>query len=312
MARLFRSLQMGLLAGALCSSLALAQEVKPLKLPVILKPMPQRPVSLTPAAKFSQGIKLFGAYDVMGPNCSLPAALGSFTSEVGFYPNNHKLNYSPDGKPLTVGFHVSMMTKILNDAFSIFTMAGDNRLSGRHVCLGMINYAKGPNAISHPQGYVLFDPRFMFIVAREPGNNAAAVPTVLMHEFAHQLQFWFGDPFRADKSHRRTELAADCIAGAIQAMRAAISPNLNFNAYASGIPASVAKLGDLNFEGVDHHGTDIERNTVAKFGVDAIVAHVTKNKTITGIKVIGIMNACNKFIADRDKTYGPNWPNVGY
>src|SRR5690606_24113289 len=93
---------------------------------------------------------------------------------------------------------------------------------------------------------------------------------------SHQLQYWNRDPYTLDKSalrisSRQSELAADCMAGALLAMHI-LEPVLQrtqewAEVGIEGLMAVTDLFGDYNYEDADHHGTPFERTLAAQQGV---------------------------------------------
>jgi hypothetical protein len=116
---------------------------------------------------------------------------------------------------VTVG---AMADGVVGDLTPIMTAlrdAGGSDIDGHHVC---VVPATGVGvALSTSNGFIAFEPAAIIQINElvpDAERSMYSVVVVFAHEFAHQLQYWYGNPFEGDKSMRRTELAADCMGSA--------------------------------------------------------------------------------------------------
>ena len=186
---------------------------------------------------------------------------------------------------------------------------GDEIAARRHVCVGMADFSpQGPNARSYPAGYIMVDPRVLaFIQSQHPESLLRGSENMfLAHEFAHQVQFWNApQPFFTDPSVRRLELAADCVAGALERSSAAsawkalgspASAANGFQSYATRALADQAHfVGDDDVNSEHHHGRPAERLRAVLAGADIIesrlVAAGGSTGGVTGAWLLGQCNA---------------------
>ena len=85
------------------------------------------------------------------------------------------------------------------------------------------------------------------------------------HEFAHLCQYRtsaYDDLMAGQKTSKRVELHADCMAGYYLGLRKSEHPGASL--YRTGL--QVWKIGDIQFNSPTHHGTPEERVTTAEFG----------------------------------------------
>ncbi len=122
------------------------------------------------------------------------------------------------------------------------------------------------NALSFPEGYILFGKNLSWSVVSGQGSSAA-LAGAMAHEFAHQAQFRFGWINNGASTSRTVELEADAFGGYYMVL-------------GKGFPASVIdqyyallqSMGDFQFNSPSHHGTPSERKSAGAIGV-AVAIH---------------------------------------
>ena len=97
-----------------------------------------------------------------------------------------------------------------------------------------------------------------------------SVTVAFAHELAHQLQYWYGDPFADDKTVRHTELAADCMGTAFVAM--AQPDGWIMAEVERGAVGALQAYADLRFKSASHHGTRVDRGRMAHDGIAMVEA----------------------------------------
>lgn len=157
-----------------------------------------------------------------------------------------------------------------NKALAPLLAAGDGDLPNRHVCVGMYPFQTF-NAFSSPAGAIGIDPS----VHREfnetlKERTMASFDQVILHELAHQFQFWYGNSFLSDANVRRSELTADCIGSALNGLLWRQSSLYGWEQVRAGVIESARQVGDAQFEDQKHHGTRIERMQAAWAGINLV------------------------------------------
>ncbi len=258
---------------------------------------------LTPDERAAVGDTTYGVFDIADPARCPPAAVKRFIL-AGLIAPETDLGKNALGQPITAKGYAENMRQTLQRALDQLKANGDTVAASRHLCVGLADFGdKGPNAISMRKGYIVADPRLTNLVNSLPDRTMFSLDMFWVHELAHQLQYWNGNPFEKDARDRRTELAADCAASAIVAMR--WSEPFALKDAADGVVAAAVSVGDLAHESSGHHGTPVERRAAARAGVDAVLAARTRGARLpTGKELLG---TCNGYIVARDKASGPNW-----
>ena len=97
-----------------------------------------------------------------------------------------------------------------------------------------------------------------------------SVTVAFAHELAHQIQYWYGDPFDGDKTVRRTELAADCMGTTFVAMTQ--PDGWIMGQVEKGAVGALQAYADLKFRSKGHHGTRVDRGRMAQGGIALVAA----------------------------------------
>ena len=168
----------------------------------------------------------------------------------------------------------AMADGVVDDLTPIMTAlrdAGGSDIDGHHVC---VVPATGVGvALSTSNGFIAFEPAAIIGINElvpDAERSMYSVVVVFAHEFAHQLQYWYGNPFEGDKSMRRTELAADCMGSAFVAMTQ--PSGWIMEQVHKGVVGALQAYADLKFRSVMHHGTHVDRAQLAHAGVELVTS----------------------------------------
>ena len=257
---------------------------------------------LSPQEFFEKGYHVHGAFDVNDVTKCSP--LAKFTKVgLGFMTNDQVSNFSDkDGKvlgSLSVKSHVTETVGKLNQLIDLLIANGDETAAQHHVCVGLYNYGT-INAKSYEQGYIAADPLLIYEVSVTPGDTALSNDMIYAHEFGHQIQFSHLNPFLLDRiaglTSRRNELSADCLGAAMLTLRMQSADRDQWESQAPGILETVKGVADLDYTGLDHHGTYLERMRAAMEGIDIVTKFHKTHLAMVGVTGQYLMNACNSFI----------------
>lgn len=197
--------------------------------------------------------------------------------------NHNTLNYTHKkghARRINVGDSLKIMLKNYNFVLTQFVQNGDVILQNRHFCIGFMDvYA--PDAKSAAEGIILFDPR-IYQLLDEFETNMHSQLMLEMHELAHQLQFIHkmkvtrdpqsgqsgvtdvvGQYLTNDKTIKRFELTADCMAGAMTHLLYPIDASFA----AQGLMMAGIAYGDFEVGSPDHHGQPLERAVAVNRGL---------------------------------------------
>jgi len=261
----------------------------------------------SPMEKSVAGLNHYGAYNVTSTPelCSLSAAM----KYVG--PKFLRDDFAiPTGTPRYVGDDLRQFTAILNDAYSVLGLSGDLAVRRHYICVGLYDYHPTPNAMSYSQGYIAIDPRI--VESLYQSGTTHAVSFLLLHEFGHQLQYWFGTRMTYYPTTRGVELTADCIGAALDTMRWWRSKQALDEHSMNAMLASIAAMGNYDFHNPYHHGTPYQRMRATVAGVNLVKSYYQKRRTQlpSGITALDLVNACGEFVQKTDEKYGENWPPI--
>lgn len=194
--------------------------------------------------------------------------------------------------PVAAKFFIDDMLNTINRAIQTLVRNGDQEILNRRVCVGLYNYGE-MNARSYPHGYILADPIVIGEMQNLPNHTMFSDQQVYLHEFAHQLQFRYGNEFAGDRTSKRGELTADCIGSALLA---ASWQGLNqeiLNMESLGVVSSAERVGDRNINDPDHHGTPEERALMARAGFNLVKSHYAFFPTGNGLTSRTILLRCS-------------------
>ncbi|MEK7691677.1 MAG: hypothetical protein AAB425_11725, partial [Bdellovibrionota bacterium] len=111
-----------------------------------------------------------------------------------------------------------------------------------------------------------------------------------LHEMAHQFQYWHSNPYRSDLTPRRTELVADCVAGAYATALLGLSPD---SPIVVRMADTAAAAGDNGMHDTSHHGKPSERRLMIRAG-----AWVTAN--VSDLRTTTVLRECSSMIETLD------------
>ena len=175
------------------------------------------------------------------------------------------------GTTVTVGAMTDGVVADLQQIMVALRAAGGSDIDGHHVCV--VPGAGVGVALSTGGGFIAFEPAAILAMNElipDAERSMYSVTVAFAHELAHQLQYWYGDPFADDKTVRHTELAADCMGTAFVAMA---QPDgwimAEVERGAVGAPQAYA---DLRFKSASHHGTRVDRGRMAHDGIAMVEA----------------------------------------
>jgi hypothetical protein len=257
---------------------------------------------LTPAQRYSAGLMFSGAHDSQELLYCSPAARAANIPKA--IDNEVVLHVFPNGGSIVVKDQLVQINKIINSTLS--TLSSDSAVKNRSVCTGFYfeESSHVGNALSMGEGYLIFDYRlFQFLYALPDEKRSSWVYEFLvLHEFAHQLQYWNNDievskTLNRLQNSRTPELAADCTAGALLRLN-----NLNLSPilYAvsfRGVQGAAEALGDYKKTADDHHGTPAERLAAATYGSQLIQQmRVSILMGLTQPTSSDILKSCNAYV----------------
>jgi hypothetical protein len=257
---------------------------------------------LSPRERSEQG------WQLTGPHSAYQSLYCSQSARQKFIPQalaeDQGLKTLNDGRVVTVREELNLIHAVLNKAFTALESQGDSTVQGKNICTGFYFEEKSHlgNALSLTQGYLIFDYRlFQRLYDLPEGQRSFWVyDFVVLHEFAHQLQYWNEDvevvkTLSGLQSSRVPELAADCAAaGMLRLAHPDLSDEL-FDLSFQGVMGAAQALGDFEFDDPTHHGTPLERTFAASYG-----AGLVRRSSPVGLAVTSrfLLNSCNQFIRD--------------
>jgi hypothetical protein len=280
---------MRLILTALCIAIPLSSHAFEPKVSAILQDN-----GLTPAERARLGQTESGIQDVNSPlHCSGLAAQRAVGLSI--LPNEALLSGVGSKDNVPVSFFTREILTSLNRATGALAALGDTEINQKRVCVGIYNWGE-LNARSYSEGYIMVDPIAIREMWNMPTRTMFSDQQVYLHEFAHQLQYWYGNPFQADKTVRRSELAADCVASALLHLSwRGLNENI-LSMEALGIVASAERVGDDNQDSPQHHGTAEERKRAVLAGKNLIDAHFLLMPSGAGLTGRRILSRCNEMV----------------
>ncbi|HVV87544.1 MAG TPA: hypothetical protein VHE35_31100 [Kofleriaceae bacterium] len=230
------------------------------------------PTGTSPLEQYAAGDRTFGIFGIDDAvHCDL-AAWAATAPNVGLadavvLPPSAIIGDST----VTVGAMAGGVRDDLSRILAALRDLHDSDIDGHHVC---IVPASGVGvAVSIPAGYIAFEPAAILQMNQlipDSDRTMFSSEVAFAHEFAHQIQFWYGDPFDGDKSVRRTELAADCMGTAFVAMTE--PAGWITDQVEKGAAGALQAYADLEFRSKLHHGTRFDRAHMAHEGVAIVTA----------------------------------------
>ncbi|MGK5081760.1 hypothetical protein WDW37_00520 [Bdellovibrionota bacterium FG-1] len=193
--------------------------------------------------------------------------------------------------------------KILARAIDPFIARGDLWASTHRTCVVMVSQ-KSPNIHSSSNGFILIDPNTWIQINQsiqsmsKKTDSSLMINFVLLHEMAHQMQYWESNLFRDDETKKRIELTADCTGAALLNLSYGRSlPLILRNSMLDGVFDAAFSIGDNNSEEPSHHGTPAERRTAARAGVTQIDNYLTRHLNEKNLTLKSILDTCSLITA---------------
>lgn len=278
----------------------------------------------SPAGQHEAGVRRSGVYDLRdAKTCSrwsVETILARFRNPPQptlLAPGDLVLDRdAPKGTlsaPMDLAGLSSTIRRDITIAWDMLRLGGDKLVNGRHVCVGLASYAQA-NAESSAIGFMLFDPQLYYDLNKYKSRSMRTGMAIVLHEFAHQLQFWTDEPFQKDKLAdgesyaRRSELQADCVAAALVSVTAVEfkSPRI-WPVSRAGVLTAFRELGDFDIWKSGHHGLPNERDLAAEYGVRLVEERAAKSKLYT-FAAPWALDQCRQMIERMDKKHGTPWP----
>ncbi|MES2645137.1 MAG: hypothetical protein V4850_36960 [Myxococcota bacterium] len=260
----------------------------------------------TPAEKFAAGVRESGAFSVYdGQRCDrapLDAALAAVTAQ----SQGTALAIIPAAQPVfPVGDQVwtaealnARVVEALGRVYRLLSLANDPDAATRHVCVAPYLTAGDGGGVATSSGYIFYDASSLGALLRLDGGNVVSLDALAAHEFGHQVQYWLGDRFRGEVTVRRTELVADCLAGAFLTMG---STDLGEAAATyAGVGAAVKSWADTAWRNPQHHGSPIERETASALGVSYALEDRSRQGGLFHATAQELLTACEDAVAKND------------
>lgn len=245
--------------------------------------------TLSPAQRQQQGVIQGDAKDINDSlSCSRSAKDRMFGSQI-IAPET--LVTLPGRAPVRAKVFISDIANTINRAIEAMAKNGDMEISRRRVCVGLYNYGE-LNARSYEQGYILVDPIAIYVMQSLPNRSLFSDQQVYLHEFAHQLQYRYGNVYANDPTSRRSELTADCVGAALLALSWKDLSEDILSMESLGVVASAERVGDDDVASATHHGTAEERGRIVKAGFSVVKAHLSLWPSGIGLTSRAILNRC--------------------
>lgn len=258
----------------------------------------------SPLERYLAGDRTFGVFPIAdaarcdAPSWSATAAALGMGDSVLLPPGTVLV-----GTTVTVG---AMTGGIVDDLGAILVAlrdAGGSDIDGHHVCV--VPAAGVGVALSTGNGFIAFEPAAilqMNDLIPDAERTMYSASVAFAHELAHQIQYWYGNPFADDKSVRRTELAADCMGSAFVAMTR--PSGWIMDEVERGAVGALQAYADLKFRSKAHHGTRYDRARMAHDGIGVVAA---SRRDAATLDLATIKNACEAAVLawDASQTLTP-------
>lgn len=246
---------------------------------------------LSPRQRFQLGVREGGVQDINDPLFCSPSAKARLFGP-GVIANERYLTTVNVGRMIRAEVYVKDIQATIAKAVRSLVIAGDREILEQRVCVGLYDW-QSINARSYEQGYILVDPLVIQEMQNLPNRSMFSDHMVYLHEYAHQLQYRFGNPFAADANTRRSELAADCVGSALLTFSwRGLSQDI-LGMEALGVLAAAERVGDNNVDEPDHHGTSAERAKAVELGQSIVRAHLSLYPSGKGLTARGLLQRCN-------------------
>lgn len=229
-------------------------------------PAPEDAPSSSPLERFLAGDRTFGVFSVHDARCDIPT-WNATAPRIGLAGAELLEDSTTIGDTtVSVGAMTGGVVDDLSKILAALAAFGDSDVDGHHVCI--VPAAGVGVALSTGNGYIAFEPAAiiqMNDLIPDAERSMYSSTVAFAHELAHQLQYWYGDPFDGDKSARRTELAADCMGSAFVAMTQ--PDGWIMDEVERGAAGALQAYADLKFRSKSHHGTRFDRGHMAHEGL---------------------------------------------
>ncbi|HVY64254.1 MAG TPA: hypothetical protein VHH11_05465 [Gammaproteobacteria bacterium] len=235
------------------------------------------------------------AESVYGPGCDARAVAAFFgpdllPAEFVVVPGSSFLArpQSAADKAAAIAFELKLILNHLQGN-------GDAVAGRHHLCVGIYDFGEEINAMAQSEGYVMVDPRLITILTREGGGLLISTfeKFVYYHELAHALQYWNPALMFHDATARRSELVADCVAGALLASTDSSDFLRTFEQ--ERFVRQAAAVGDWDVFSTDHHGIPAERANAVRTGAGIAATRAAQAGGSTrGITSEWLLQRCNE------------------
>ena len=243
----------------------------------------------TPLERHQGGDSTFGVYPVFdGVKCPVPAF-----RKLGLQPLSPEVLLGKSGlsqEPITVRTLTKGIVKTLRPIYFGLWNRSDPMLFSRYICVGMFHDDQAGykgNAWSFRAGYMFFDNRAFQYLLNLPDEmrSASSIDFLILHEFAHQLQYWnhffnYGSKPRFnnlvvqevlnDGPVKKLELAADCVAAALYSLPYRRQDDAFFEMAVKGLLIGAFAYGGPDNGSKHFHGTPQERRQAVINGIGLV------------------------------------------
>lgn len=250
----------------------------------------------SPADRFAAGDRTFGVFPIHDAAHCDATSWDATAAALGFEATLLARDVGLRGTTVTVGAMTDGVVGDLAPILAALRDAGGSDIDGHHLCI--VPAAGVGVAVSTSNGFIAFEPAAIIAMndlVPDAERTMYGGPVVFAHEFAHQIQFWYGNPFTGDKSMRRTELGADCMGAAFVAMTQPagwITEQVE-----KGAVGALQAYADVKFRSVQHHGTRVDRARMAAAGVGLVTAGRAREETLD---LAAIKVGCERAVTDWD------------
>jgi hypothetical protein len=193
--------------------------------------------------------------NVLEPNYNVEVKVGCWSPSYSGYGNSQ----------IGCGLVQSFGDVNLDQQFNEEVVIQRTFWTGINTAIYIFDECGAKNALSFPQGYILFGRNLFFDIIYATGSTLPNA-TVLAHEWAHQVQFRYGWMNNNEPTVRRTELEADAFSGYYTLLIKSWAIN-QFNA----VFATLYNLGDYQYNNRGHHGTPQDRVNAGYLGMNTAV-----------------------------------------
>ena len=250
---------------------------------------------LSPLERYAAGTKITGVYKAENSLYCSPSAKSKYIPEA--LPES-TVHFQTRYSSVTAGTALTEVNRIASQALATLSLYGDSETVNKYICTSFYREKESQtgNAKSHVHGYMIFDFNLFQHLNALPDDKKSfwIYDFLVLHEFAHQLQFWNADEemlraLKGEQSAKISELAADCTAAALLKLMNLNLSQQEFAQLFQGATGVAHLLGDFSKDSLSHHGTPAERTFATSYGVGYI------SSLFENISSKNILNACNQF-----------------